>query len=313
MRTDREKDGLLGPAHRVHTNTIEILKDNYGYLEKSRFSQATTYDFTGNRIKEEHYNIDGSLSLKVVLAYGDGRLKEVTSYSGLGALLGKTDYTYDVQGRLVEESFHNAAGEISRQKSFSYNASGKKVEDFFFDAGPGHAYEIEGAVYNAEGASLIESFYDSDGKLTEVLFYDDNRSLISRTIMKYDSDDNLVEDAQYIGSAILAGKAPELKDLLPFGTALFRRLYVYDAEKNKNEERLYFGDSLTSKRVLVYDGGTKVEETEYGPEGSLRSKVRFSYEFNPSRDWTKQTLSRLSTKTAEFEPHIAIYRIITYY
>ena len=252
--------------------------------------------------------------LRLSSAYKAGRLIEATSYSGADNLSGKTEYSYDERGRLIEESYYDSDGEGIRQKSLSYNAAGKRAEDFLFYASPGDVYEIEGATYNAAGASLIESIYDADDKLIEVVFYDDNRSPVFRTIMTYDADGNLVEDAQYTGDAFLNGQTPELIGSLPIDIALFKRTHTYDAEKKKIGESIYFTNSLKSKRVFLYDAnGIKTEESEYGADGLLRNRVRFLYEYNSFGDWTKEAVLKWSAGNNKFEPHLVTYRTFTYY
>lgn len=314
MKTDKEKDRIIGPAHKIHTRIVEISKSSGDYLQKPKFSQTVIYDSNGNKTQEEQYNAAGSLGMKTVFTYEAGRLIGVNSYTGTNILLSRTVYCYDTEGKLIEEISYDVDGEESRHKTFYYNASDKRIEDFFFATNTGNTYEVEGVIYNAAGASLIESVYDTDDRLTEVLFYDDDRSLIFKTIMLYDSKGNLVEDAQYTSDAFLNKKSPELTDLLPAGAALFKRIHAYNEQNNKIEESLYFAGSLSSKRVFIYDvEGNKIEEEEYDAKGSIRSKLRFYYEFNSFKDWTKQIISRLCKETARFEPDLATHRIISYY
>ena len=95
MKTDRERNGLVGPVQKIHASMVEMSKDNGVYLQKPRPSEATTYDISGNKIEEEFYNADGILSFKSAFAYEAGRLIEATSYSGVDNLFGKTEYSYD--------------------------------------------------------------------------------------------------------------------------------------------------------------------------------------------------------------------------
>lgn len=313
MKTEKDKNGIIGPAHRVHTRIIEISR-GIGDLEKPRFSQIVFYDPKGNKSEEEQYNADGSLSIKTIFTYEAGRLLQVNSYTSTNVFLSRIEYRYDAKGRLIEETSYDVNGEGSRQKSFSYNASGKRIEDYIFAADLGNTYEIEGILYNAAGSSLIESVYDTADRLTEVHFYDDDRSLIFKVIMLYDSKGNLVEDAQYTGDDFLNKKSPGLTDSLPVGTALFKRIHAYDEQNNKTEESLYFAGSFSSKRVFIYDAeGNKIEEEEYDANSSLRNKLRFSYEFNSFKDWTKQIVLKLCKESGSFEPNLAKFRAIIYY
>jgi antitoxin component YwqK of YwqJK toxin-antitoxin module len=272
------------------------------------------YDPSGNKTEEELYNAAGSVDRKTVLIYEAERLIAVNSYTGTNALLSKTVYRYDTEGRLIEEISYGVDGDESRQKSFHYNASGKRIEEYFFAADPGNTYEVAGVLYNASGSSLIESVYDTDDRLIEVLFYDDDRSLIFKTIMHYDLNGNLVDAAQYTGDAFLNKELHGLADTLPAGTALFKRIHSYDDHNKKTEESLYFAGSFSGKKVFFYDAeGNKIEEEEHDANGSIKNRWRFSYEFNSFMDWTKQITLKLCKESGGFEPDLATYRTITYY
>ena len=93
--------------------------------------------------------------------------------------------------------------------------------------------------------------------------------------------------------------------------------YVYKYEGNQKEELVYAENGSLIRRHLyrLDDKGNPVESTDFAPEGSVRSKTSYSYEFDSNGNWTKRTMSRNETdeRLRRLEtPNIQV-RTITYY
>lgn len=288
-------------------------------IEKPLLFQTVAYDIQGNKIEDSSFSIDGSLIGKTLLTYDPtGRLTEEAHYRSEEILIGTSEYKYDTNGRPIEKVSFTNDGHLASKKICNYDSSGRKEEELFIEDAAFEAntvsYQVEDALYNIERARLVRSMYDADDRLTEVLFYSSDGSLITKLNMIYDIDGNLIREAQSTGVGLLAAKVPELADLLPVGSPLFIREFAYDSHGRKIEEKRYVGESLESKKVFTYDvEGVKTEEAEYETGDTLRSRVSFEYEFNSLGDWTKETVSRQVGESGRFEPVAVKYRTITYY
>jgi hypothetical protein len=80
---------------------------------------------------------------------------------------------------------------------------------------------------------------------------------------------------------------------------------------------VYREDGSVSQRYLstLDDKGTEVEQTFFEPDGSIRTKESYKYEFDSKGNWTKRTTSKVVTKAGrqQLEPFSVHYRTIAYY
>ncbi|MDQ3665785.1 MAG: hypothetical protein M3410_04135, partial [Acidobacteriota bacterium] len=285
-----------------------VTKSDCNYVETPHLSQTTTYDAKGNEIEAVHYNADGSLQSRIVSMYGAaGKLIEKVHYGTDGSLSGRTVLIYDDEGKVVEKVFSTSAGYPTEKTVYTYDPSGGKVEELLVKDGSAGAYVVEGTVYNISGVDSVKSVYDADDKLIEVLFHNADDSLISKVVMTYDHAGNLLSSTQYIGEAFFKGKPSALANVLAIGDPFFRRLYVYNEQGRKIEEKLYFADSLSIRKTFAYDTGIKTEEVEYEADGSLRSRTRFSYEFDAIGNRIRETVSSWILESGQFEPTVVTY------
>jgi hypothetical protein len=106
----------------------------------------------------------------------------------------------------------------------------------------------------------------------------------------------------------------EQTDFLSNGEISWRRVFKY--EGNQKEELNYQeARSLTQRTVYTLDDeGNKIERTIFEPDGTVRSKISFTYEFDSKGNWTRRTSSWnvVDEKLRQFEP-TTIVRTITYY
>ena len=106
----------------------------------------------------------------------------------------------------------------------------------------------------------------------------------------------------------------EQTEFLSNGDTLWRRVFKY--EGNQKEELFYSQNgSLTQRELYILDDkGNEIERTEVAPDGKVRSKVSFTYEFDSNGNWTKRTSSWsvVDERLRPFEP-TAVVRTITYY
>mgnify|MGYP006173506129 CR=1 FL=1 len=92
---------------------------------------------------------------------------------------------------------------------------------------------------------------------------------------------------------------------------------VYKYEGNQKEELLYSANGELMGRALsiLDDKGNVIERTGFGYDGSLSSKISYTYEFDSHGNWTKRTSSRDGgrERLRQLNPPSVHVRTITYY
>src|SRR6185503_16845887 len=105
---------------------------------------------------------------------------------------------------------------------------------------------------------------------------------------KYDEKRRLIEETEFLSN----------------GDILWRRVFKY--EGNQKEELFYPQNGSLTQRDLstLDDKGNEIERTVFAPDGKVRSKVSFTYEFDSNGNWTKRTSSWsvVDERLRPFEP-----------
>ena len=91
--------------------------------------------------------------------------------------------------------------------------------------------------------------------------------------------------------------------------------HVYKYEGNRKEELLYLENSSLGWRDLyiLEDKGNEIEETDFERDGSVSSKISYTYKFDSHGNWTKRTMNVLSDRRRRIEAPSVVLRTITYY
>jgi TonB family protein len=184
--------------------------------------------------------------------------------------------------------------------------------------------------------------YDSDGRLTERVFYNRDQSIWSRIVYVYDSAgtrSDTVYRATKGGSPQAAG-SDQTQAMREFTRS--RRTFEYDSSGNRTEEADYTKEgNLSQRTVYAFDANGLVKEIiEYATDGSVRSgysnkydhkgriieqhrgdspgatarSESYAYEFDSTGNWIKRVTTAyprgLGKPAAETKD--VIYRTITY-
>ena len=93
---------------------------------------------------------------------------------------------------------------------------------------------------------------------------------------------------------------------------------VYKYSGNQLETLFYSRDGSLNRRLVatVDDKGNKIEETEFQtPDGPVKNKYSYAYEFDAKGNWTKRVVSKWVTKDGKssFVAEHILYRTLTYY
>ncbi len=220
-----------------------------------------------------------------------------------------------------------------------------------------HGDAIERLVNNSDGSLkwkarwIARSTYDSQGRETERVSYDDNGKVTTRTVWVYESNGNLTKSITY-------GEAGEVKfcdtfeydknghkiradymngdgstrgsDLFVYdspgnltevthseGTAQYRDTYKYDDRGNQTEWSVYDKNGKRGRKVSWgYSDdsrGNPTEFVQYDNSDKVVSKEIYSYEFDSHGNWIKsKTIRKVFNGQAPFTETEITYRTIEY-
>lgn len=207
MKTNRQKDGLAGPAQTVRIEAARFSNQSGKWVKGPRELVAVlaydergnrrevvpghtdivahfediphgkaiyTYDAQGRLTETVIYHPDGTISNKLLHTYdAQGHRTETTSYSSDGSINGKTAYTYDAQGHLTGEDSSNIFGFVT----YTYDAQGNLIEEASDKSRAVHTYDVQ-------GHRIETAYYD--------LAHDAGLG-IDRTIVTYGVRGNMIE------------------------------------------------------------------------------------------------------------------------
>lgn len=161
MKTDRERDGWVGPVQSIRCECSDYLErkddsimgprqlnfiftydvngnrigNNYGpkvlkLPETPGVNDLSKYDASGNLVEHSRYS-DGVLQWKLVFSYDDraNKLEEVMTAPD-GSVLRRTLYKYDEHRKAIEMSTYNPDGSLDCKHTYvnKFDVAGNMVE-----------------------------------------------------------------------------------------------------------------------------------------------------------------------------------------
>jgi YD repeat-containing protein len=180
VKTDLQKEGLIGPVRTVRMETAQfshhhgqwiegsrgqpssITYDRHGNLIEGGYAAKTlhVYDAQGNRLETASYGPNGALLDKTRYIYDDrGNLTEAVSESS--GYINRTVYTYDDQGKLIGETVYGPGGNVAVESMHIYDAQGRRVQTINHD--PAHDPGL--------GIEKVVTTYDTRGNIKELTSY----------------------------------------------------------------------------------------------------------------------------------------------
>ena len=343
MRTDREKQGLIGPVKSLRVETAQFEGHGEDLTEQPSFSHTITFNEDGSLHERLNRNPDGS-EWRTANDYSDaGRLLAMRMYDASGALTLEVRYVYDDEGRLVAEHHINSEGESTTPTTYTYGSTGEKVRMHMLDfsGGKNAMIGIEGTSSSilASEAQRVESRYDTRGEVIEVKVFNPSGELVSRVEITRDALGHPLEEIQDTGDVVPFSRGAsdsrstkegpalseeqkaeieqEIARTFGPGTVMFKHTHRYDGEGRLIESKRTMMGMEMSRQTFAYDAaGNKSEEVSYNQDGTLGGKAIFAREYDEHGNWTTELVSTASTWDAEFGLSIPVNvsrRIITYW
>lgn len=326
-KTDKERDGLVGPVKTVEASLINFVRTDDGTVEeKSRPWFTTTYNTDGNISERASYDQAGAISARYVHTYdANGRS---TGYEEYAALLDKTltiprrhVYKLNDEDRRVEYIVFESNGKVATRFVYKYDAKGNLIEEQWY------------AHTGILGGRTVSTF-DDVGNQTSQTSYQGDSALNWKNISKYDSNGNITESLQYHGKTLRykflcsydsKGRILE-KETVEFNSIPSalppthspepgKVIYTYDDYKRTKEVSTYnVNGTLKEKFVYAYDERKNdVGLTAFNADGSVRSDQTINIEYDSYGNWTRKTRLTRSEKSGQLQPSHAERRVITYY
>jgi YD repeat-containing protein len=284
-----------------------------------------------------HKNPDGSEWTSTYEYDDSGRLAAIQNGNG-----DRNSYRYDPEGRLASVTSGDRLSE-----SYEFGSAGRKKKTFHIDVAsqvPNTQYSwgVEGndSIYSTPGAAALTTFYNEREQPAELHFYDASNRLLSRVDFSYDTNGNLIEEAQTNSAETLTGRFPELngpqlqalRALLGAAGEPIRRTHRYNEQGRRLETRSGITPLSVTTQIMTYnDHGDRIEEVcedearEYSvdDEGHLsespattrvsRSEARFRYDYDAHGNWVTKTVEHRSDTGQDFTVSSTELRTISYF
>lgn len=324
-KTDKEREGLVGPVKSVQVYLVEFTKKDEG---TRHLRYRTTYNTDGNISERVTFDRSGAITAKYIHTYdGNGRSTGYEEYVGL---LDKTlsgprrhVYTLNAEGRKVEYIVFESNETIGTRFVYKYDAKGNLIEEQWYahtgQLGGRTVYTFDDkgnqtsqTAHQADGAVNWKnvSKYDDNGNRTEMLQYD-GTTLRYKVLHSYDSKGRILqtEIAEFNSApgAMRSTHTPEPGKVV----------YTYDDEKRSKEVATYDASGVLKRKVVyAYDERkNEVGLTMFNGDGSPETGAiqSIDIEYDSHGNWTRKTHLTRSEKSAEPQPYHAELRVISYY
>jgi hypothetical protein len=286
-----KKQKLVGPVKSVRVAEL-IVEEKSGKAVEGprRLSGLMQYDPKGNLTELEDGGSFGNAGTKLLYSYdASGKLTQVQEweYSGSKAAkplfrpLYKHTYEYDNKGNLAEESIY-LEDALDSTVSYTCNAEGKTTESIMYKPGKKPYCRVT-CVYDSKG-NLVEDVLDRiDGK-----FY--------KNQLTYDSSGERTGSRTYNRDGSLRARVVE------------------SADGKRRKSITYNGDGKLSN-TTIRERGNVISEEDYNSDGSLRSKLACTYEYDKTGNFTKATWcdQKYESGKPQDKRTVTSYRTIVYY
>lgn len=300
MTTDRDQDGLKGPAHTVRTRVVKLpARTPRPASSGNTLQQLVTYDPRGHKTEEVIYSDDDTVARRVVFDRNeDGSLRETRMYDHTGALFRRSVSTRDADGGSIEELSYAADGAPSERALRLYDDAGRARE---------------WAIYSPDGALMMKFVisYDEQGREAETLICHGGAT---RPLMRIEQTE-AGELTAIMEGEVEMSPSPECGGE-GYIAGRTRYSYAETGEMIELVEHDHEGKLAVRHVFAEAADGSRSEKMEYDAAGTLTSRETYVREMDEHGNWTKEIVSSWMAQfspdsAAEIEPTEEHYRAIT--
>ncbi|MBR5532006.1 MAG: hypothetical protein IKU59_01670 [Bacteroidales bacterium] len=250
---------------------LEAEYDEYGDLT----TKATyEYDIDGHCVKAEYYD---KYNIYYTIKYNpEGYIIEELNYNHRGNLLSKIIYNYYPDENRTEWVGYDSYGKLIERYLFTYNLSGSILE-------------CKGYRSDGELEYKTKSVNDANGNRIDyelMCYYEEPNS--EKWLFKYDSDRNIIEEANYS----FCENEWSINNTYK---------YKYDANGNRIEVSTYNPEGIMlGKTTTKYDSFRNIiEKIVYGSDGKIDNKYITKYNSEGNKKETAKSFIRDGNKYTE--------------
>ncbi len=220
--------------------------------ETPKSIDSTWFDAKGNKIKQNHYNPDGTVLSASKYKYDSAENMLESVLTAKGKILHREVYAYDEKGNVSQATFYKAGDTLLKKDTYKYDENGNEIEKDEEENAPVKKVAKHYYPYDANGNKVKENVFTSGGSLNQAHAW------------KYDMNGRMVEEDNFTNK----------------GTPQDKFVYKYDDQGNNLECDAYHADgSLSSKQTFKYNlKGLKIEEDDYNFEGKLVKYYTYGYD-----------------------------------
>ncbi len=207
------------------------------YKKYFEYKIIRQYNEDGFLIKKLYYDSENKLYKQCDYLYDSKiNLASVQTYDGDKMFINKDIYIYDENNRIIQIDKYSSQKNISRYLRYVYSDNYRKI-DTFFDTKKRQGILIATQLFDENG-NLIEDNNDNcsneigeatkktityENNRPKEINYFDNEILISKDILSYDENGNMIKSETFSAS----------------GEILKKKLTVYNYQNLKTEENYY--------------------------------------------------------------------------
>lgn len=261
------------------------LSDELSQLNACRVSFK--YDEKGNLIEKAQFDARGKPQSFMRFRYKQRQLVEELLFDGGNKLFSKTRFRYDSAGRLIETAFLD---DKNRRQNTSLGYATERIEydekgkptriawyDHFGDLSrktytqydsKGNVVELRHVFFPDTTEAEIHKFQvDEAGRWTEKIETDSKNSSFRKTVRRYDTNGNLIEEASFDNLGHLVDNAVEIAKT------------ITDYRENRRvRERGYNALNILRTDVQFGAFGQVLERAQYAGDGTLLEIKRNQYD-----------------------------------
>jgi YD repeat-containing protein len=286
-KSDREKDGLIGPVRTVRIDRAQFFIEAGKMVEGPRMlAETLVYDAAGRRIESADYLPGGAPDTKSTWKFDDAGREIERSYYVHDSLVRRWVSTYDDKGRIRERTEYGPGGGSVGRLIYEYSATGNQAR--VTDYG------------SSDVRKKWDETYDAQRNLLERIEYDADGSSQSKYIYTYDAAGNRTSETHYYKS----NGSPHIS----------KSVYIFDENSRLKEEAVYQNGALSSRKVYQYDNRcNRIEAIEYSKKGEVEERATLAYEYAPDGNWTKAKVTLTATDPRRpARPGYVAYRTLTF-
>ena len=292
---------LIRPSNTGAQNIFEEKQKKV--IIKNHIFSLTTWDYnytngkpSKNGIKTSFNKYDHFGNVTELITY---KLKDTAAYE---------TFKYDKEGKRTDYVKRKGV-KIAYQKTSRYNDDGKIIQENGFDGTSDfqndYAYNIdkrlEQITYLLDNRINEKRIFEHEGNATSITVYNNDDEIISYLSLKYDDNDNVVEELVYN------------TDKIP----IEKKLYVYNNDNKVISEVKYRGDNFYYKLTYLYNSkGALTNIDEENPNEGRYLKKQFFYDDNENlveMRWRRNAGEDFSLRTYEYDKDDICSQYETYY